>query len=212
VKKLRVYLADDHPVVRNGLRVLLEAQPDMEVVGEAQDGAAAIRGVRDLLPDVVILDISMPGVGGAEATVCLHAECPEVRVVALTAYEDRGYLNRLLAAGAVGYILKRSAADELVQAIRQTAAGQRYLDPALAADVPHPGIRPHGSTAELSDREAQVLRLLAQGLLLKEIAARLDVSVKTIETYRGRAMEKLGLRSRADVVRHAVRQGWLTPD
>jgi DNA-binding NarL/FixJ family response regulator len=211
--KLKVFLADDHPIVRAGLRGLIDAQPDMAVVGEAYDGTAAVRGVVAERPDVVVMDVSMPGVGGAEATERIRAECPTVKVVALTAHEDRGYLKRLLQAGASGYVLKRSAADDLVRALRAVAAGETYLDPAVAGHLV-PGLRAGGSApaaeAELSDRESEVLREIARGHAVKQIAARMDVGVRTVETYKSRAMEKLGLKSRADVVRYAVGQGWLT--
>ena len=207
---LRVYLADDHPVVRNGLRLLLDAEPDLEVVGEAYDGEAAVRDVARLRPDVVVMDVSMPGLGGAEATGRVRANDPGVRVVALTAHEDRGYLKQLLAAGATGYVLKRSAAADLVRAIRSVAAGETYLDPGVAGQVVAELAGPRGGTgAELSKQEEEVLRRLAQGLAVKQVAAALDVGVRTVETYKARAMEKLGLRTRVDVIRHAVRQGWL---
>jgi DNA-binding NarL/FixJ family response regulator len=210
MKKLRVLVADDHPVVRSGLRALLEAQPDMEVVGEAYDGTTAVRMVVDLVPDVVVMDVSMPGVGGGEATERIRTACPTVRVVALTAHEDRGYQRRLLAAGAAGYVLKRSAAEELVTAVRRVAAGEQHLDPALAADLDPASNRQAPDGEELSEREAEVMRFLARGMMNKEIAARLDISVKTVETYKARAQEKIGLKSRVDLVRYAVQRGWLT--
>jgi len=211
VKKLRVYLADDHPVVRNGLRALLDAEPDLEVVGEAYDGEGAVRGAREHRPDVVVMDVSMPGVGGAAATERIRADCPAVRVVALTAHEDRGYLRRLLDAGAAGYVLKRSAAEDLVRAVRCVAAGEVYLDPDVAGQVAAAVGRPGGgAAARLSDQEEKVLRRIALGHLVKQIAADLEVTVRTIETYKARGMEKLGLRTRADVVRYAVQHGWLT--
>jgi DNA-binding NarL/FixJ family response regulator len=200
-------VADDHPVVRNGLRGLLEAEPDMTVVGEATDGEAAVRAAAELSLDVVVMDVSMPGMGGEEATARIRRDCPGVRVVALTAYEDRGYLRRLLAAGAGGYVLKRSAAEELVRAIRCVAAGGTYLDPAVAEHVVADLLQP--PAAELSDREAEVLRLVARGYLLKQIAAELGVEHRTVETYKARAMEKLGLKTRVDVVRYAAEKGWL---
>jgi DNA-binding NarL/FixJ family response regulator len=214
MSKLRVFLADDHPVVRGGLRGLLDAQPDMEVVGEAADGAAAVRDAPAVRPDVVVMDVSMPGLGGAEATEQLRRKSPETRVLALTAHEDRGYLQLLLKAGARGYVLKRTAADELVRAVRAVAAGETYIDPAVSGHlVPGltgsaPGAAPAG--ADLSDREAEVLRLIARGDAVKQVAARLDVGVRTVETYKSRAMEKLGLKTRADVVRYAAHRGWLT--
>ncbi|HVK13522.1 MAG TPA: response regulator transcription factor [Gemmataceae bacterium] len=208
---VRVYIADDHPVVRSGLRGMIDGQPDLSVVGDAFDGETAVRDAARLRPDVVVMDVSMPGIGGVEATVRIRRDCPEVRVVALTAHADRGYLQQLLAAGASGYVLKRSAADDLVRAIRCAAAGQMYLDPAVAGQVvPGPAAGPAADpAADLSDREAEVVRLIAEGYGNKQIAARLAVSVKTIETAKARALEKLGLESRVDIIRYAVGRGWL---
>jgi DNA-binding NarL/FixJ family response regulator len=215
VGKLRVFLADDHPVVRSGLKGLIDAQPDMEVVGEAADGAAAVRSALDVRPDVVVMDVSMPGVGGAEATVQIRGGSPAVKVLALTAHEDRGYLQLLLKSGASGYVLKRTAADDLVRAIRSVAAGETYIDPAVAGQLVPPAARalPAGALpggADLSDREEEVLRLVARGHPVKQIAARLGVGVRTVETYRARGMDKLGLKTRADIVRYAAHRGWLT--
>src|SRR3954467_15320652 len=158
--KLRILLADDHNVIRSGLRALIAAQPDMEVVGEAADGEAAWRQAVDLGPDVVVMDVSMPGSGGACATERIKRDRPEVRVLALTVHEDRGYLQQLLQAGASGYLLKRAAADDLIHAIRTVARGGTYLDPSLAGQVRKglAGRPPQG--AALSDRE-EVLRLIA---------------------------------------------------
>jgi DNA-binding NarL/FixJ family response regulator len=212
---LRVFLADDHTVVREGLKALITAAPGMAVVGEAADGLAACEQVAVLRPDVVVMDVSMPGLTGSQATERLRRECPAVKVLALTVHEDKGYLRQLLAAGAVGYVLKRAAAEELVRAIRVVASGGVYLDPSMAGKVVGGFVRPpaEGGPAaggELSDREAEVVRLTAAGYGAKEIATRLDLSVKTVETYKARAMEKLGLESRADVVRYAVQRGWLS--
>ena len=208
--KLRVFLADDHAVVREGLKALVNAQPAMAVVGEAADGLTACAQVVLLAPDVVVMDVSMPGLSGSQATARLRLECPAVRVLALTVHEDRGYLRQLLAAGAAGYVLKRAAPEELIQAIRAVAAGGVYIDPNMAGKVLGGFVRQaDGAGAELSEREAEVARQTAAGHSNKEIAARLDLSVKTVETYRARAMEKLGLRGRADLVRYAVQQGWL---
>lgn len=215
MSKLRVVLADDHPVVRGGLKTLIDAQSGMEVVGEAIDGATAVRCATDLRPDVVVMDVSMPGGGGAEATERLRRDCPEVKVLALTAHEDRGYLELMLRAGASGYVFKRAAADDLVRAIRAVAAGETYIDPAVAGRLVSalarpPAAGPPHAEADLSDREAEVLRLIAQGHPIKQIAARLEVGVRTVETYKARGMEKLGLKTRADVVRYALHRGWLT--
>ena len=212
--KLRIFLADDHAVVRAGLKTLVNAQPDMEVIGEASDGVSAWQQARDCQPDVVIMDISMPELNGAEATAQLKAACPDVKVLALSVHEDTGYLRKLLEAGASGYVLKRSAADALIQAIRIVASGGIFLDPLLAGKVvgnlvgvsAAPG---EPANAALSERETDVVRLIAQGYSNKEIATQLNLSVKTVETYKARAMEKLGLDSRVEIVRYALRQGWL---
>lgn len=208
---LRVFLADDHAVVREGLKALIEAEPDLQLVGEAEDGETACREALRLLPDVVVMDISMPKTNGVEATQRLKRACPEIRVVALTAHEDTAYVRRLLEAGASGYVLKRAAAHVLIHAIRTAAAGGVYLDPSVTARVVQGYLGQPVGTAqgEVSEREADVLRLIAQGYSNKEIAARLEISVKTVETYKARAMEKLGLDSRVDIVRYAVQQGWL---
>lgn len=204
-----MFLADDHPLLRSGLRSLLDAQPDMSVVGEAMDGETAVREVEALRPDVVVMDVSMPGLGGAEATERLRASAPEVAVLALTAHEQQGYLRRMMAAGARGFVVKRSAADDLVRAIRVVASGRTYIDPAVAehlvAVIRDDTEVPSG---ELSDRESEVLRCVARGDAAKEIATRLDVGVRTVETYKVRGMKKLGLKTRAELVRHAVREGW----
>jgi DNA-binding NarL/FixJ family response regulator len=211
--KLRILLADDHAVVREGLKALVNAQPGMEVVAEAADGPTAVRLVAEHDPDVVVVDVSMPGLNGAEVTSRLREARPGRHVLALTVHEDKGYLRLLLEAGAAGYVLKRAAADELIQAIRAVAGGGTYLDPALAGAVVGDFVRtPAGGVAaavELSDREAEVVRLIAQGYSNKEIAARIGLSVKTVETYKARSLEKLDLRSRVDIVRYATQRGWL---
>lgn len=211
---LRVVLADDHPVVREGLKLLINAQPDMRVVGEASDGEVAWRMAKELRPDVLVIDLSMPVLGGAEATVWVVRDCPEVKVLALTVHEERLYLTQLLRAGASGYVLKRAAAAELVRAVRTVAAGGIYIDPAIAGSVVE-GYLEAAEVAEqpphdaLSDRERDVLVRIAQGYSNKEIAAELGLSVKTVETYKGRMADKLGLRTRVDIVRYAARRGWL---
>ena len=212
--KLRVFLADDHNVVREGLKALINAQEEMEVVGEAADGHTTCQRVLDLGPDVVVMDVSMPGLSGAMATAQLKQARPDIRVVALTVHEDKTYLRQLLEAGTLGYVLKRAVAEELIRAIRTVANGGTYLDPVVAGKVvggfvhgaPAPG-EPRGNV--LSDREEEVLRLIAKGHTNKHIAVALDISVKTVETYKTRSMEKLGLKSRAAIVRYAVQHGWL---
>ena len=212
--KLRVFLADDHPVVLAGMKALVMEDPALEVTGEARDGPSALRLLTELRPDVAVLDLSMPGLNGVEVTRRLRIECPECRVLALTVHEDGVYLRQLLEIGAVGYVLKRSAGDELLRAIHAVAAGGIYLDPAIAGRVVGPGPRQQAvsagsATADLSERETEVLRLTAAGHSSKTIAARLDVGVKTVDTYKARAMTKLGFRNRAEIVRYALGKGWL---
>ncbi len=211
-RTVRVVLADDHPVVREGLRLLLASQPDIEVVGVAADGESAWRAAVELAPDVLVVDLSMPVLGGAEATERVRRDCPGVRVLALTVHEERAYLTRLLRAGASGYVLKRAAAAELVRAVRTVADGGVYVDPALSGMLVEGFLGEGGDEpprAGLSEREQEVLVQMARGYSNKEIAARLGISVKTVETYKVRFSETLGLRSRVDIVRSAARQGWL---
>jgi DNA-binding NarL/FixJ family response regulator len=211
---LRVLMVDDHPVVLAGLKALVEADPDFQVVGEAGDGRTALRMAQQLVPDVVVLDVSMPGMNGIEVAVALLAERPECRVLVLTVHEDRAYLRQLVEAGVLGYLLKRSASDELIRALHAVVAGGTYLDPAIAGKVvgrvsrSAANLQP-GQAAELSEREADVLRQVARGHSNKEISAQLNISVKTVETYKARAMAKLGYRNRAKLVRYAAGQGWL---
>lgn len=210
----RVLMVDDHPVVLAGLNALVEADPDFEVVGKARDGRTALRLAKQLLPDVVVLDISMPEMNGIEVATALLAERPDCRVLVLTVHEDRAYLRQLVEAGVSGYLLKRSASEELIRALHAVVAGGMYLDPAIAGKVVGRPARGAfhsqlGQAAELSERETDVLRLVAGGHSNKEISARLNISVKTVETYKARAMEKLGYRSRVELVRYAADQGWL---
>ena len=214
MRKLSVFLADDHAVIREGLKVLINAESDMEVVGEADNGRSAWLEVKNLRPDVVVMDISMPELNGAKATERLRADCPETRVLALTVHSDQGYLQQMLKAGASGYVLKRAATHELIQAIRKVAAGDNYLDRTLAGKVVNSyvqkqSIQPGRVGCALSDREQDVLRRIALGYTNKEIGVQLNISVRTVETYKVRLMEKLDFHSRAEVVRYALLQGWL---
>ena len=210
MNRIRVLLADDHAVVRAGVRAVIAAEADMEVVGEAADGPAALALAETLDPDVVVADISMPGMTGVELTSRLRAATPGRKVLVLTVHEDRGYLRAVLDAGAAGYVPKRAAADDLVRALRVVAGGEAYIDPILAAAAVAPSA---GSTAtvELSEREAEVVKLIARGFSNKEIATRLTLSVKTVETYKARSLEKLGVRSRVGLVQYAAERGWLVP-
>lgn len=213
-RKIRVLLADDHTVVREGLKFLLDQQPDMTVIGEAVDGEDAFQQARKLTPDVVVMDISMPRCNGMQATERLKQACPKIKVLVLSAYENIDYLRRLLKAGASGYVTKRSAAMELTRAIRTVNTGETYLDSAsagiLASDMAGKSPTSDVKTGEpISPRETEVLRDIARGYSNKEIAARLQISTKTVETYKARLMEKLKLRSRVDIVRYASHQGWM---
>jgi DNA-binding NarL/FixJ family response regulator len=214
MRKLRILLADDHKIVRDGLRLLIDGQADMRVVGEAATGKEALLQARDLKPDVIVMDLSMPEMNGLQATERLKAEQPALKVLALTAHEDESYLGQLCRAGASGYVLKRSAGDELITAIATVAKGGVYFDAslaskALARQLKGSPARLAARPAELSDREKEVLTLLAWGYSNKEIAGDLSLSVKTVETYKVRIGEKLGLRSRTEMVQYALRQGWL---
>lgn len=213
--KIRVLLADDHAVLRAGLRALLSREPDMEVVGEAASGSEALAKVEQLQPDVVLMDISMPGMEGLEATAQIKQKHHGVKVLILTMHEDRRYLLPALKAGAAGYVVKRAADVELIGAIRAIQRGEAFLHPAMAkllveeyAESKTVG----GSEGQvISDRETEVLRLIAEGLSYKEMADRLGISVKTVETYRERIKEKLNLHSRAELVRYALERGLLRP-
>ena len=211
---LRIFLVDDHMVVREGLKTLINAQPDMQVCGEAHDGLDAWEQVRDCAPDLVIMDISMPQMNGIQATAQIKQARPAVQVLVLSVHDDTSYLRQLLAVGASGYILKHTAADALIQAIRVVAAGGIYLEPSLAEHVVARYVRRPAITTELldmalSERESEVVQQVARGYSNKDIATQLNLSVKTVETYRARAMEKLGLESRVALVRFAFERGWL---
>ena len=210
---LRIVLAEDHKVMREGLRMVLDRESDLEVVGEADDGVTAIQLTRELRPDVVVMDLSMPGLDGLKATEALRTTVADSRILILTRHAEGSYVQRLLAAGASGYVLKQSAAEELVRAIRRVAAGQKYLDPAITdqaiGNVTTGSRGATGSARHLSRREQDVLRFVALGFLTKEIAARLDISIKTVETHKANAMIKVGLKNRIDIVRYAMLQGWL---
>ena len=207
---IRVLLAEDHETVRQGLKLLIGAQADMEVVGEAGDGRVALQQAEALKPNVVVLDISMPEMNGLVATRAIRQALPGTAVVALTRYADDAYVQELLSAGACGYVLKQSASGELLRAIRAAAAGEKYLDSALAGRAGRArAARGVANAPTITDREAEVLRRMALGHSNKEIAAALELSVKTVEVHKANAMRKLGLRGRIDVVRFALLRGWL---
>jgi DNA-binding NarL/FixJ family response regulator len=217
--KIRVMIADDHAILRAGLRMLVNAQADMEVVSEASDGEKAVETARETRPDVALLDLTMPRVGGMKALEKMARDCLKTRVLVLTMHDDPAYLRSALAAGAAGYLLKRAVDAELIAAIRAVHRGGIFVDPRLAnvlvQDVLAKGKTKAGSTRPvniLSHRELQVLSLVARGYTSAEIAKQIFVGVKTIETYRSRLAEKLGLRTRRDVIRFAVQMGLLTPE
>ncbi|HJS07219.1 MAG TPA: response regulator transcription factor [Pirellulales bacterium] len=213
-KKLRVFLADDHAVVRAGLKALINAQADMEVVDEATDGRTARDRLQECQADIAVIDLSMPEINGMQLTEWLTRTCPKMRVVALTVHQDAGYMKRLIQAGAKGYVVKRAAAEELIHALRKVSAGEIYLDPSVAARLVDRDLRPetrmNGAVDRpLTDREVEVARLIAQGYSNKEVASRLRISVKTVETHKARVMEKLGIQSRVELVQYAMDEGWL---
>ena len=206
---IRIALVDDHPVVLAGIRALLQGVPEVELVGEANTGATGLKAICECAPDIAVIDLSLPDISGMELARRVSRRCPDVKIIALTVHEDRAYVHPVLEAGARGYLLKRSAADELLRAIRAVNQGAIYLDPAIAekASMSAPELASAGG--ELSRREEDVLRLVAQGFSNKQIAGELEVSVKSVETYKARASEKKGLHSRADIVRYGIKQGWL---
>jgi two-component system response regulator NreC len=213
-QKLRILLAEDHLTVREGIKMLVNAQPDMEVVGEADNGEIAIAETARLKPDMIIMDISMPVLNGLKATKRLRQSCPDLLILALTRHTDDGYLQQLIGAGANGYVLKQSAPNELINAVRAIGSGQAYLDPALTQKVMggyavrSTSLRGEGKK-ELSSRENEVLKLIAFGYSNKEIASRMSLSVKTVEAHKANAMRKLGISGRIDIVKYAILQNWL---
>jgi two-component system, NarL family, response regulator NreC len=214
MNKTKIVLADDHAVLRSGLKMLLNAQKDLTVVGEATNGPEVLRVLREHSPDVLLLDITMPETDGLQVLQQVKRTCPPVRVLILTMHEEEGYLRRALEMGAAGYCPKSAADAELISAIRAVMRGNVYIHPSqtrvLLDKMIAPGSEETAVPAELSERERAVLRLVALGHTNQEIAAQLSLSIKTVETYRGRGMEKLGLASRAALVRYAIQAGWMT--
>ncbi len=212
----RILIADDHAVVRSGLRLILWAEPDFELVGEASTGEEAVREALRLRPDILVLDIAMPGMNGLEAARAIRSEAPEVRIVVLTMHDDEAYLKEFLEIGMAGYVLKQAADVELVQAIRAVRRGEPFIYPSMTRQLidiflkqsqpPPPAVAPD---AELSPRETEVLRLVALGYSGQQIADQLSISVSTVETHRAHVMEKLKLRGRAQLVRYALSKGLL---
>ena len=209
---IRVALCDDHAVVRGGLRRILEEEPDVEVVGEAGNATEAVTLAAATRPDVFVMDLGLPGTSGIEATRQVRAASPDTKVLVLTVHDDVAYLRKAFDAGAAGYLVKEAADVELVLAVRHVASGQEYVHPSLGAALLAPGAsgpRPGGPGGELSDREIEVLRLVALGHTNAEIAADLYVSVRTVETHRAHLQQKLNLKARADLVRYAREIGLL---
>jgi two-component system response regulator NreC len=203
--KIRIVLADDHAVVRSGLRLLLDSESDLEVVAEASDVEGARRYVRGHHPEVLVLDLNMPGESSLEAIPIIREEAPATQIVVLTMQEEPAFARHALGAGAIGYVLKEAADDELVEAIRRAAVGERYLNPRLGARLaaePTPG-----PPDDLSEREVDVLRLIALGHTNAEIAEQLYLSVRTVETHRAHIQQKLRLSTRAELVQYALQRG-----
>jgi DNA-binding NarL/FixJ family response regulator len=210
MSNIRVVLVDDHPIVLAGLTALIRSAPEMELVGEATSGMAAIALIRRTKPDVAVVDISIPEMTGLEVARQVVIEQPAIKVLVLTLYDESVYVQQALEAGVHGYLVKRSAADELIRAIRAIAAEGIYLDSAIAGKALNRTAACAASAHRtLSDRETEVIKLVALGFSNKQIAGRLALSIKTAETYKSRAAEKLGVRTRADIVRYGVLQGWL---
>lgn len=215
---IRVLLVDDHAVLRSGLHMAVDSQDDMEVVGEAASGRDGIAQAKACRPDVVVMDVSLPDLDGAAAAEAIRQWDPSIRVLAFTRHADQGYLRRMLQAGAGGYVLKSAEAGALLSAIRVVAGGGAYIDPVLAGSSLEgvvgraAGPRAQAAHDDLTPRERDVLRLIAWGRSNKEIAAQFGISIKTVEYYKAQAVEKLQLRSRTDIVRYALSQGWLHAD
>src|SRR5919108_399855 len=220
MSKIRLLIADDHAILRAGLRMLINAQPDMEVVSEAMDGHEALLKARQLKPDITLMDITMPKASGLQALEQLRQVCPQTRVLVLTMHDDPAYARSVLAAGGSGYVVKRAADSDLLAAIRAVYRGRTFVDPTLAGSLVQDLLEkkaPSRSTdggaprSLLSPREREVLLLLAQGYTNQQAAKWMLVSVKTVETYRARIAQKLGLHSRAELTRYALESGLLTP-
>ena len=209
---IRILLADDHEVIRQGLRSLLAAEPGMEVVGEAASGPDAVRLAAELMPDVVVMDVNMPGMDGVEATRQIRSahDCHGPKVVALTAHTDERFTREMMTAGAAGFLVKHSAFEELAEGGRAAAAGRVYLSPAAASAVAGHVARGGPAVERLTPREREVLQLVAEGLATKQVARRLGVSIKTVETHRRNIMEKLDLHSVAELTKFAIREGLTT--
>lgn len=214
MQKIRVFLADDHTVVRQGLRALLVAEGDIEIVGEADNGRQAVIGVRKTVPDVAVIDIAMPQLNGLEATRQITKTVPQTKVLILSSYSDDEYVQQLTEAGAAGYLIKQTAANELLKAIREAQKGNAYFSPSIAKRLRDQcreafvnGQPSKRRTDHLTTREAEVLQLIAEGRANKQIAAELNISIKTVEKHRQQVMNKLGIHDVAGLTRHAIAKG-----
>jgi DNA-binding NarL/FixJ family response regulator len=215
MKKIRILLADDHAVVRQGLRALLEAEGDITVVGEAENGREAVAQAKKTQPDVVVMDVAMPGMNGLEATRQIMRNVPFSKVVVLTSYGDDDYVAQLLEAGATGYLVKQTAATDLLRAIRDVHQGKAFYSPTIAKRLRQQegetstGGHAAARTGKLTSREAEVLQLVAEGYANKQIAAELSISIKTVEKHRQQAMNKLNIHDIAGLTRYAIAKGWV---
>jgi DNA-binding NarL/FixJ family response regulator len=215
MKRIAVLLVDDHTVVRQGLRALLESETDLKVVGEAENGRQAVRLAKKILPDVIVMDVAMPVLNGIEATRQISKDIPTTKVLGLTSYGDDEYVSQLMQAGARGFLIKQTAADDLLKAIRQVKDGKTYFSPTIAkrmrdqkgellTDGQHVG-----KTGELTSRESEVLQLIAEGFANKQVAAELSISIKTVEKHRQQVMNKLNIHDVAGLTRYAISKGWV---
>lgn len=212
--KLRLLIVENHKIVREGLKLMIQLQDDMEVVGETGNGETSVEIARQLLPDIVLMDISLEGCSGLKATKRIKRICPQVKVLTLTRHEDDGYIQQQIRAGASGYISKQSAPSELINAIRAVGRGNDYIDPTFTKKVMEGYARQltapnHSSGLQATPREKGILRLLAHGNSYKEIATHLAISVKTVEVHKTNIMRKLNFKSRVDIVRYAISEGWM---
>jgi len=211
VRSIRILIADDHGIVRSGLRLLLERQHDMEVVGEAEDGVDALERVLAIRPDVAILDVAMPRMTGLQATHEIKRQSPDTQVLVLSMHDDERYLFEALRAGASGYVLKRAADQDLVDAVRATARGEPFLNPAAQQRLIREYLERGEEPTELTPREAEIVKLIAEAHTNKEIAEILHLSEKTVESHRANVLQKLGMRDRVELVRYAIRRGLVEP-
>ncbi len=208
---MRVLIADDHGIVRAGVKLLLDRQPDMEVVAEAEDGVDALEKVIKHRPDVAVLDVSMPRMTGLQATHEIKQQAPDTQVLILSMHDDERYLFEALRAGAAGYVLKRAADQDLVDAVRAAGRGEPFLTASAQQTLIRNFLERGDQPAELTPREQEVVKLIAEAHTNKEIAEILHLSEKTVESHRGRVLQKLGMRDRVELVRYAIRQGLVEP-